>query len=228
MDQPATTRVKVWDGWVRLFHWSIVLLMVVSYVSAKRGAMAWHMLSGYAMLTLLLFRIAWGFVGSDSARFTRFLRSPIEALRHLLHFRSRGPDTEMGHNAAGGWMVLVMIGLLLAQAVTGVFADDEILTQGPLAQYAAESWVHRMTGLHHRIINIILLVVALHVLAVVGYRLVKGHDLARAMVTGVKHMPADMAKDAPRMGNPLLAAALLCTAAAIVTAIARLGAPLFF
>lgn len=228
MDGERMVAVKVWDGWVRLFHWSIVLLVIVSYVTAKTGRMGWHMLSGYTILALLLFRIGWGFVGSDSARFARFLRSPAAAIRHLLHLRRREPDTEMGHNAAGGWMVLVMIGLLLAQAVTGLFADDEILTQGPLAQFASERWVHRMTGLHHRIINIILLVIALHVIAVIAYRVFKGHDLARAMVTGTKRMPPGAAAAAPRMGNGLLAAALLVAAAAIVYAIARLGAPIFF
>ena len=148
MDQQMVT-VKVWDGWVRLFHWSIVLLFAVSVISAKTGRMGWHMLSGYAALALLLFRIGWGFAGSDTARFSRFLRSPIAAFRHLRHLHRREPDTEIGHNAAGGWMVLLLLALLLAQAVTGLFADDEILTQGPLAQYASERWVHRMTGLHH-------------------------------------------------------------------------------
>lgn len=224
MDQP-TVRVKVWDGWIRLFHWSLVVLLVVSYVTARAGRMDWHMISGYAILALLLFRIAWGFMGSDTARFGQFLRSPLAAFRHLLHLRRREPDTEIGHNAAGGWMVLVLIGLMLAQAVTGLFADDEILTQGPLAQFASERWVHRMTGLHHRIINVILIAVGAHVLAVLLYRLLKGHDLARAMVTGRKTMPAGIA--APRMGHPLLAVALLGAAAAVVYALARLGPPIF-
>ena len=75
--EQGLVRIKVWDGWVRLFHWSIVVLVVVSYVTAKTGRMGWHMLSGYTILALVLFRIAWGFVGSDSARFARFLRSPV-------------------------------------------------------------------------------------------------------------------------------------------------------
>jgi cytochrome b len=220
-------RIKVWDGWVRLFHWSIVVLMVVCYVTARAGSMGWHMLSGYAVLALVLFRIAWGFVGSDTARFTTFLRSPAAAFRHLLHLRRREPDTEAGHNAAGGWMVLVLIGLLLAQAVTGLFADDDILTQGPLAQFASERWVQRLTGLHDRIFNVILIAVALHVLAVVLYRVLKGHKLARAMVTGVKDMPAAVAPAAPRMGSGVLAAVLLLAAAAAVYGIARLGAIYF-
>ena len=124
MDDQTLVRVRVWDGWVRLVHWSIVLLIGLSWWSIETGRMRIHYLSGYAVLTLVLFRIGWGFVGSDTARFGRFLRSPVVALRHLLHFRRPEPDREIGHNAAGGWMVLVLLALLLAQPLTGLFADS--------------------------------------------------------------------------------------------------------
>ena len=112
MAEEPVRQVKVWDGWIRLVHWSIVSLIAVSWVSMRTGNVQVHYLSGYTVLTLLLFRIAWGVVGSDTARFSRFLRSPLAALRHLGGFRRREPDTEIGHNAAGGWMVLVLLGLL--------------------------------------------------------------------------------------------------------------------
>ena len=86
-------RVKVWDGWIRFFHWSVVFLLAVSWVSIQTGNVEVHYVSGYAMLSLLLFRIAWGVAGSDTARFTRFLRSPLAGLRHLGRFRRREPDT---------------------------------------------------------------------------------------------------------------------------------------
>jgi cytochrome b len=129
--------------------------------------------SGYAVLTLMLFRLAWGIVGSDTARFSRFLRSPLEALRHLLHFRRREPDVEAGHNAAGGWMVLVMLGLLTAQAATGLFTYDQIFTYGPLARQVSEEWRDRLSSIHIFNFNLILAAVALHILAVILYRVVK-------------------------------------------------------
>lgn len=220
--KPAPTQsVKVWDPWVRVFHWSIVVLLGVSYASIQAGRMQLHYLSGYAVLALVLFRIGWGIIGSDTARFARFLRSPIAALRHLAEFSRPEPDREIGHNAAGGWMVLVLIGLLLAQALTGLFADTGYGDYGPLAKSVSGETSDWLTGWHHAIFDGILIAVSLHVLAVAGYALLKGHDLVRPMVTGRKTLPADMAP--PRLGSPLLAAALLAGAALVVVAISRAG-----
>lgn len=114
-ETPVTeTPIKIWDGWVRLVHWSIVILIPVSYLTARAHRMDWHMLSGYTLLTLVTFRILWGLVGSEPARFVKFLRSPFAALRHLARARREdGPDRELGHNPAGVWMVVVLLGLLL-------------------------------------------------------------------------------------------------------------------
>ncbi|SDD46052.1 cytochrome b/b6 domain-containing protein [Belnapia rosea] len=221
MSAGAMRRVKVWDGWVRLVHWSIVILIGLSYASIQNGWMQTHYLSGYAVLTLVLFRLAWGILGSDTARFTRFLRSPLAALAHLRDFPKAEPDREIGHNAAGGWMVLVLLGLLLAQPVTGLFADSGYGDYGPLAKSIPAETSDWLTGLHHRIFNLILLAASLHILAVGAYALLKGHDLVRPMVTGRKTLPADA--PAPRLGSPRLAAALLGAAALLVFAVSRLG-----
>ncbi|MBL6456453.1 cytochrome b/b6 domain-containing protein [Belnapia sp. T6] len=217
--------IKVWDGWIRLVHWSIVVLMGVSYLSVEQGWMEVHYLSGYAVLTLVLFRLAWGLVGSETARFARFLKSPLAALHHLREFRKREPDREIGHNAAGGWMVLVLLALLLAQPITGLFSAEEpdfdYGAKGPLAGLVSSATSEWFTGQHHRLFNLILIAAALHVLAVLAYALLKGHDLVRPMVTGRKSLPVD--SRAPRLGSPLLAAALLGAAALIVFGISRLG-----
>jgi cytochrome b len=219
--QAATIRVKVWDGWIRAFHWAIVALLAFSFVTGKTGRMELHMLSGYAVLTLLVFRVAWGLVGSETARFGRFLRSPLAALAHLRRLRAREPDAEIGHNAAGGWMVLAMLALLLFQAVSGLFADDEELYRGPLADLVGYDASQRITDLHVANVNLVLAAVALHVLAVAAYRLLKGQNLIGPMVTGMKALPADVR--APRLGSPALAAALLVAAAALVYGVVRFG-----
>ena len=214
--------VTVWDPWIRLVHWAIVVLLGVSYAAIQAGNMRLHYWSGYTVLTLVLFRIAWGFVGSDTARFGRFLRSPLAALRHLAEFPRRHPDREIGHNAAGGWMVLVLLALLLAQPLTGLFADSGYGDYGPLAKKVSGELSDRLTGLHHRIFYFgILPAAGLHVLAVLAYALVKRHDLVRPMLTGRKRLPAEL--PAPRLGSPLLAAALLGTAALVVWGVSRLG-----
>src|SRR4051812_49355660 len=125
-------RIKVWDLPVRLFHWTLVVLIFFAWGTQEFNHMEWHVRIGYTILTLLLFRMAWGFLGSDTARFVRFLRSPVAALRHLAHLRRREPDREIGHNAAGGWMVLIMLALLGVQGSTGLFANDDANTEGPL------------------------------------------------------------------------------------------------
>lgn len=220
--QPATTRpVKVWDAWIRGVHWSIVILLGVSWWSIEAGRMQVHYLSGYSVLTLVLFRIGWGLAGSETARFGRFLRSPLAAFRHLAAFTRTEPDHEIGHNAAGGWMVLAMLLLLLAQPLTGLFADTGYGDHGPLAKLVAGETSDWLTGLHHRNARLILAAAVLHVLAIGTYALLKGHDLVRPMVTGRKSLPADTVP--PRFGSPLLAATLLGAAALLVFGVSRLG-----
>ncbi len=207
----ALRRVKVWDGWVRLFHWSIVLLVIGQYVTVQLSLMEWHIRCGYLVLALLVFRLGWGLVGSDSARFARFLKSPLAALAHLRHLRRREPDTEIGHNAAGGWMVLVLLALLLAQVGSGLFASEEpgesYAAHGPFALRVADALSARLTALHGLGFNLLLGAIGLHVLAVLAYALLKRQDLVRPMVTGFKRLPPGLA--APRLGHPLLAVALL-------------------
>ena len=207
----AWHKVKVWDGWVRLFHWSIVLLVIAQYATAELGLMEWHFRCGYLVLALLVFRLGWGLLGSDTARFARFLKSPLEALAHLKHLTRREPDTEVGHNAAGGWMVLGLLALLLAQVATGLFANEEpgesYAAHGPFALQAGDALSAGLTELHELGFNLLLVAVGLHVAAVLAYAVLKRHDLVRPMVTGFKQLPASI--PAPRLGHPLLALALL-------------------
>lgn len=218
----GTTEVRVWDGWVRLWHWSIVLLIPFSYLTARAHRWDWHMYSGYALLTLVSFRILWGLFGSEPARFARFLRSPLAALRHLRAMQGApGPDRELTHNPAGAFAAVAIMGLLLAQAVTGLFAYDQIFTYGPLARMVSEGMRDWMTSLHIRIINLLLAVIALHILAIIWYRLFPGHDLVRAMMLGTKPMPAGTR--APRMAPPLLGLALFAACAAVVLYIRSFG-----
>ncbi len=219
---PGEQRLKVWDPWIRLVHWTIVLLIPLSWWSAETHRFDLHVWSGYTMLTLLVFRIAWGFVGSHTARFRSFLASPIEGLRHLAHFRRREP-VEIGHNAAGGWMVLGLLGLLLAQVGSGLFADDEIFTRGPLARAVDPATSALATSIHLRVFWVIIGAAALHILAILAYRLVRKQNLVAPMVTGTLRLPAAYRGPVPRMGSNWLAAALLAVAAAAVWALVQWG-----
>ncbi len=212
------TRVRVWDAPIRLFHWAIVLLVALSWISQYYDWMQLHFLSGYTLLAALLFRLVWGLIGSDTARFSRFLRSPLEALRHLAELRRRGPDTAVGHNAAGGWMVLVMLLLLAVQVGTGLCANDEISVEGPLAHVVGSSWSNWLSHIHHLNFDLIEIAIVLHLLAILTYRLL-GHDLVRPMVTGWKRLPVTMSP--PRMASAGLALGIFLVAGVLVAVSVR-------
>jgi cytochrome b len=205
--------MRVWDAPIRLFHWLLVALLPVSYFTGRAHAYALHKPVGYALLGLLLFRLVWGLIGSDTARFARFVTSPIAGLRHLRRFGVREPDTQIGHNAAGGWMVLLLLLLLVLQVGSGLGAySSRAKTGGPLAAWIGEAASHKVSMFHAFNVNIILAAIALHLVAVLAYALVKKQDLVLPMITGKKRLPA--ATPAPRLASPLLAAAVAVAAAA--------------
>jgi cytochrome b len=173
-----------------------------------------HFLSGYSVIALLLFRLAWGFVGSETARFSHFVKSPWAALRHLARLHKREPDSEIGHNAAGGWMVLLMLALLVVQVSTGLFANDDGATEGPLFKYVSKQRSDFLSHIHAVNFGLIKLAVLAHVAAILIYAVLKRHDLVRPMITGRKHLPKGAT--APAFASPLRAAVVLVLVAGLV------------
>lgn len=213
----------VWDAPTRLFHWSVVALVGASWLTQHEGWMGWHFYSGYALLTLLLFRLGWGVWGSETARFRHFLRSPWHALAHLRALARREPDHQVGHNPAGGWMVVALLVLMAFQIGTGLCANDQVETYGPFADALGQSLSDRLTSLHALGFTLIEIAVGLHVAAIAVYAAVKRHDLVRPMITGAKPLPVALAP--PRLVSPWRAAAVLIAAALLVAfVIGRYGA----
>jgi cytochrome b len=217
----SLTAVRVWDLPTRAFHWALAVLVSVAWISGTLGRMEIHLLAGYGVLALVLFRIFWGVLGSDSARFTTFLRGPRAAFAHLGEILRRRPDHDTTHNALGGYAVALMLIVLVVQAGSGLFADDDILTMGPLSQYVPGSVVRLATGIHKLNSNLILGVVLLHLVAIAAYALLFRRDLVRPMITGMKQLPPGT--PAPRLSSAWLAVALLLLCAAAVQGIASLG-----
>lgn len=211
-------RIFVWDLPVRLVHWSLVVLLGVLYVTARvlDDGMELHALAGYAVLTLVLFRLLWGLVGGTHARFRDFVRAPGAVWRHLRGLFGGERRFIAGHNPLGGWMVVLLLLALLGQAGLGLFSTDDILFDGPLSSWVGRDMSTTLTGLHAQLFDVLLVLVGVHVAAVVFHRLYKGENLVPAMFTGYKTLPpqADGRDAAP--GNPLLAALLLATCAGLV------------
>jgi Cytochrome b len=209
-------RVLVWDLPVRLFHWALVLLVVFSYATGKVGGawMEWHLRSGYAILALLAFRIVWGFAGSESARFAAFVRAPRAVSQYVRTRLAGHAATVPGHNPLGGWAVLAMLLVLLLQATTGLFADDEIATQGPLAAKVSSALVSRMSWIHSWNEWAVVTVVAVHVLAIAIYRYAWGVRLVPPMIHGRMELADGVV--APRSRHAAFALVVFALACAAV------------
>ena len=188
-------QVPVWDIPTRLFHWSVVLLLCISWLSADQGYMRIHLVSGLTLLALLMFRIAWGLVGSTTSRFSNFLHPPRRVAAYLKSLAGGERIFHAGHNPAGGLMVLALIAVLLALVATGMFANDGVQFHGPLALLVSEDVSTRLTNIHGLIFDLILILVWCHVVAVGFYLLVRGDNLVWPMITGKKsraQLPAEL------------------------------------
>jgi len=224
-------QIRVWDLPVRLFHWILVVLLTVSYFTGRAGGdwMTLHFWSGYSILTLVLFRVAWGMWGSTTARFSNFVRGPSAVISHLKELVGGHGPFDAGHNPMGGAMVVALLFAILLQAAAGLFSadTDEGTVSGPLTRLVADRWVDRATDFHHFWVNVILAMVALHVLAVLTYLVWKRQNLTWAMFTGHKPrrhvVPDHMPTPSLTFGPGRLAFALLVACAAIVYFIVRLG-----
>jgi cytochrome b len=179
----------VWDLPTRMFHWLLVVLGVFSFVTGKIGgnAMQYHEWSGVAILILLVFRITWGFVGSRASRFSDFVRGPVAVWRYAMSLIRGTSARYFGHNPLGGWSVLAMLLVLALQAGTGLFANDDIMTDGPLSLWVSKQASDRLTGLHKFNRYTLTVLVAIHFLAVMFHLFVKHENLIKPMISGIKH-----------------------------------------
>ena len=178
---PTPTRVRVWDLPLRLFHWLLATSIVGSVASVKLGELEIHGWFGVFALSLLLWRLVWGLVGSWPARFSNFLVWPSTTLQYL-----RRPWPVLGHNPLGAWSVMALLGLVTLQALSGLGTSDEIAFNGPLVRHLSEAWVSRFGSVHLASEPVLFGLVALHVLAIVYYGRIKKDPLLPAMVHGDK------------------------------------------
>lgn len=205
--------IYVWDLPVRLFHWLLAAAVLGSYVTGSLGGLwlDWHGRLGVFILALIVFRIAWGWLGSTYARFSSFFPTP-RRLQDFFAARWQGP----GHNPLGALSVLALLGLTLAQAVLGLFAmNDEIEFYGPLSELLSATSSSRAAAWHVWLFNLLLFFIILHLLAIAYYRWVKGKDLLRPMFNG-KVRTTQAARAEPARGGGLVNFSIAVAIAAVV------------
>lgn len=217
-DDRSARSVAVWDLPTRIFHWLTVVLVAAAYVTQRLNWMQMHVRIGETLLALVLFRILWGCFGSETARFSRFVAAPREALAHLRHLLRREPDTQVGHNAAGGWMVLLLLALLLVETLTGLYDNNDIADEGPLSEIVPAKIANAIADMHAFVWDVLAAAVVLHVCAIAVYALVKGHNLLGPMLSGRKRLPASVR--APARASLWLAALLMAFSAIVVALLA--------
>ena len=188
MNDNNGSSIKVWDLPVRIFHWALVLAVSGAYLTHEAGIeyFKYHLWCGYAVVILVSFRILWGIVGTYHARFWNFVQNPIHTLRYGLELLRNKEPHYIGHNPLGAWMVIVLLVALLAQGITGLFSNDEILNFGPLYGYVSNDLSLKLTSIHRQLFDLLAAAVAVHVLAVLFHLVIKKENLIRAMFTGRK------------------------------------------
>ncbi|MCG6657144.1 cytochrome B [Halomonas campisalis] len=216
----------VWDLPTRLFHWALVGGVALSFYTMKLGGAPFlfpveiHAKAGYVVMGLLLFRWCWGLVGSPHARFWNFLYGPRRMLTYARRLLTGPPPPYAGHNPLGGLMVMVMLASLTFQAVSGLFLTDDIFFRAPLYGVFGRDVSRALLTLHHLNANLLMGLIAAHLLALVVHRL-KGERLVVAMLTGRKLLPKEP-EDAPvgathrQRANPWLLLVSMAVAAAPV------------
>jgi cytochrome b len=201
----APRRIRLWDLPVRIVHWSFVLLIPALWWTWKHDRLALHETLGYVLLALLLFRLFWGFWGSGAARFRSFVRGPRAVLAYLT---GKGRTPILGHNPLGGWSVLALLALMLAEVAVGLFTQDtDGIESGPLTHLVSYEQADAARTWHGLAFDLILVLVAIHVAAILFYLLVKRDNLVGPMVTGRKSVGASQAEPASAPAWRIAAAA---------------------
>ena len=183
-----TNKIKVWDPLVRVFHWSLASAFFIAYFT-EDDWLDIHVFAGYTILALITFRLLWGFVGSHHARFNDFVRPPREVFAYLKDMAASHPKRYIGHNPAGGAMVVALLVSLLMTVLTGLSLYGSEEMAGPLSGLFANSpYVvgNTFEDLHEFFANFTLFLVSFHVIGVVLAGFQHGENLVRSMFNGKK------------------------------------------
>ncbi len=214
-DGDGQQRIRIWDLPTRIFHWVLLVLFVVCFMSGTQGRFDVHVPAGQALLTLVIARIIWGLVGSETSRLGSLLHSPRIIAGYVRGLARRSPHRWIGHNPLGSLSVLTMLAALLVQTGLGLFAADvDGLHEGPLSILVDYSTARQASSLHAITADILLVLVALHLAAILFYILYKRDNILSPMITGYARFSERVTP--PRLSSKGRAVLVLAAAAAVV------------
>jgi cytochrome b len=191
-DQKAATMrvLRVWDFPTRIMHWLLVGAIGFCWYTGETGDLEYHHYSGYVALWVVLMRVWWGFVGSSTAKFANFVRGPQTVFKYVRTLHLRNTPATLGHNALGAISVLALLAAVAGVGVTGLFAVDmDVLYSGPLSMYVDFKEGRWFARWHSTLFDVLLIVIALHLLAVSFYYAYKRQNLVASMITGKRKAP---------------------------------------
>jgi cytochrome b len=222
----SSQRVRIWDLPTRSFHILLILCVIGLVATGEIGGdvMQLHFWFGYAVLTLVLFRFAWGFVGGHWSRFINFVPTPSKLLTYVHALRNKQTPHHVGHNPLGALSVIGMLSVLLVQVFSGFMSDDEISNTGPWTAWVPADWVELATEYHSDVGKVLLIfLIALHVGTVLYYKRIKHDDLITPMLTGDKELPSETQASRDTWTSRLFALSVLLGCAYVVYRLVHLS-----
>lgn len=186
---PQSDTVRVWDPFVRIFHWSVVALVSAAYYTAEWGQNETHLLLGYGLAGLITLRLIWGVIGTPYARFHRFIHGPAAVKRYWLSIRAGKPEHYLGHNPLGAWMVFALLGALVTLSVTGLILAGGLEYEGPFLSWVwswSDAQIYRIEALHQWCVYGLFALVPLHIVGAIMASRQHRENLIKAMITGRK------------------------------------------
>lgn len=218
-------KIRIWDLPTRLFHWTLAVLVIAAIVTERVGGSAidWHFRIGYAVLALVFFRLVWGLIGSRYARFASFIFSPATIFAYATGRKHDHAATFHGHNPVGSLSVFALLSVVLAQSASGLFANDDIASEGPLVHFISKELSDSVTWFHAQIGgNLIYGLIGLHVAAIGYYYFSNRVNLVRPMITGDKATTGEAIAAEDSIRVRLVAVAVLLASAGAVYFIVNL------
>ena len=186
-DKLSSVTIHVWDLPTRLFHWTLVALVALTWATGEGEGILFdiHKLAGYGVLAAILFRLIWGFIGCEHARFRDFLHPWPVVRDYAKGLLALQPRPTIGHNPLGGWMIVLLLITLFGMVGTGLFAfEDDV--GGPLADSISPQMAHALAEVHEGFANFLLFLIGIHIAGVLVDSLLMGHNLVWSMFSGRK------------------------------------------